>query len=127
MFEISVQSLKEVERLLTDEFTKGLKSEEDNVEVKMLVTHVHKMHEGTEEGEFLIVDLGVHRLRVLHISKSFSGNNTLVSSMKFWRGSNFVDRAFLNAVLRLIVADACDYRIRTIRHHGISRCQRGNL
>ena len=85
MFEIPVQSLEEVERLLSAEFTKGLESEEEDVNVKMFVTHVHEMPKGTEEGEFLVVDLGVHHLRVLHISRfTFSGNNDiLVSSVKF--------------------------------------------
>ena len=94
-FEILKKSLKEVESLLSAEFTKGLESEEEgeDVKVKMLVTHVHEMPKGTEEGEFLVVDLGAHHLRVLHIGKfTFSGSNILVSSMKFWRGSNFVDR-----------------------------------
>ena len=94
MFEITVQSLEEVEGLLSAEFTKGLESKEEreDVKVKMFVTHIHEMPKGTEKGEFLVVHLGVNHLRVLHISKSFSGNNILVSSMKFWRGSNFVNR-----------------------------------
>ena len=69
MFEIPVQSLKEVERLLTDEFTKGLESEGEDVKVKMFVTHVHEMPKGTEEREILVVDLGVNHLKVLHIGK----------------------------------------------------------
>ena len=122
-FEISLESLKEVERLLSAEFTKGLESKEEreDVKVKMFVTHVHEMPKGTEEGEFLVVDLGVHHLRVLHISEfTFSSNNILVSSLKFWRGSNFADRAFLNVhvVLRLMFADVRDYRICLIRYHG---------
>ena len=71
MFEISSE---EVESLLTAEFTKGLESEVEDVKVKMFVTHVHEMPKGTEEGEFLVVDLGVYHLRVLHISEFiFSG------------------------------------------------------
>ena len=93
LFEIFSESLKKVERLLSAEFTKGLEREGEDVMVKMLVTHVHEMPKGTEEGEFIVVHLGVNHLKVLHISKfTFSGNNILVSSMKFWRGSNFVDR-----------------------------------
>ena len=69
MFEISLESLKKVKRLLSAEFTKGLKSEGEDVKVKMLVTHVHEMPEGTEKGEFLVVDLRVNHLRVLHISE----------------------------------------------------------
>ena len=67
-FEISSE---EVERLLSAELTKGLESEEEreDVKVKMFVTHIHEMPKGTEEGEFLVVDLGVNHLKVLHISK----------------------------------------------------------
>ena len=68
-FEISLESLKEVERLLATEFAKGLESEGEDVKVKMFVTHVYQRPKGTEEGEFLVVDLGVTHLRVLHISK----------------------------------------------------------
>ena len=69
MFEISSESLEGVERLLSDEFTKGLESEGEDVKVKMFVTHIYDMPKGTEEGEFLVVDLGVNNLRVLHLSK----------------------------------------------------------
>ena len=69
MFEISLESLKKVKRLLSAEFTKGLESEGEDVKVKMLITHVHDMPKGTEEGEFLVVDLRVNHLRVLHISE----------------------------------------------------------
>ena len=70
-FEILKKSLEEVESLLTAEFTKGLESEKEgeDVKVKMFVTHVHEMPKGTEEGEFLVVDLGVNHLKVIHISK----------------------------------------------------------
>ena len=68
-FDISLEPLKEVERLLSDEFTRGLKSEGEDVMVKMLVTHIHEMPKGTEKGEFLVVDLGVNHFRVLHISE----------------------------------------------------------
>ena len=97
MFKVSSESLKEVKRLLKDEFKRGLESEREDVNVKMFVTHIHKMPEGTEEGEFLVVDLGVYHLRVLHISKfTFNSNNSiLVSSVNFWRDSNFADRRFM--------------------------------
>ena len=68
-FEISLESLEEVERLLAAEFAKGLESERENVQVKMFV---HKM---PEEGEFLVVDLGVKHLRVLHIGELTFTNN----------------------------------------------------
>jgi hexokinase len=68
-FEISLESLKEVGRLLTAEFTKGLESEGEDVMVKMFVTHVYEMPKGTEEGEFLVVDWGINHLRIVHISE----------------------------------------------------------
>jgi hexokinase len=64
-----VESLKKVESLLTDEFTKGLESEGEYVMVKMCVTHIHRLPKGTEKGEFLIVDVGVVYLTVTHISE----------------------------------------------------------
>ena len=69
LFAIFSESLKKVERLLTDEFTKGLEREGEDVKVKMLVTHVHEMPKETETGEFLVVDLRVNNLRVLYLSK----------------------------------------------------------
>ena len=116
-FEIPVQFLKEVERLLSAEFTKGLEREGEDVKVKMLVTHIHEMPKGTEEGEFLVVDLGINHLRVVHVSEStFSGccNNNIfgifcevLEGFKFlWTGDFFNTVAFNN------------YRIRLIRRHG---------
>ena len=71
-FKISVESLKAIEKLLTAEFVKGLKTEGGDVKVKMLVTHVHpvpgrKLEE--LEGDFLVVDFEGRYLRVLHISE----------------------------------------------------------
>ena len=68
-FEISLESLKEVEGLLTAEFIKGLEREGDDVKVKMLITYVHSMPDGTEKGDFLALDLGGSNFRVLLISE----------------------------------------------------------
>ena len=68
-FEISLDSLREVEGLLTAEFVKGLEREGDDVKVKMLITYVHSMPDGTEEGDFLALDLGGSNFRVLLISE----------------------------------------------------------
>ena len=73
-FEISLESLKEIEKLLTAEFIKGLEREGGDVKVKMLNTCVHSMPDGTEEGEFLVVDFVGRNLRVLHISELTSSN-----------------------------------------------------
>lgn len=61
--------MREVEGLLTAEFVKGLEREGDDVKVKMLVTYVHSMPDGSEEGEFLALDLGGSNFRVLLISE----------------------------------------------------------
>ena len=74
-FEISLESLRRIETLLAADFVKGLQSEEDDVTVKMFVTHVHEMPKGTEEGEFLVVDLGVSYLQVLLISELTSSDD----------------------------------------------------
>ena len=68
-FEISLKSLTEVEQLLTTEFAKGLEREGDDVMVKMLITHIHDMPDGTEKGKFLVIDFEGRYLRVLLISK----------------------------------------------------------
>ena len=64
-FEISLESLREVEGLLTAEFVKGLEREGDDVMVKMLITHVHLMPDGKEKGDFLAVVFEGRYLRVL--------------------------------------------------------------
>ena len=59
---MSLESLREIENLLTAEFVKGLEREGDDVKVKMLNTCVHSMPDGKEEGEFLVINLGGRNL-----------------------------------------------------------------
>ena len=73
-FEISSESLKRIEELLSKEFVEGLQSEENGT-VKMFITHVHEMPKETEEGEFLVVDLRVSYLKVLLISELTSSDD----------------------------------------------------
>ena len=82
-FEVTLDTMKEVERLLTADFIKGLskdyKEEEEasasgegqgeRVIVKMLLTFVHSLSNGTENGEFLALDLGGTNYRVWKISE----------------------------------------------------------
>ena len=68
-FEISLETLREVEKLLMIEFEEGLKREGEDVKVKMLITHVYSMPDQMVEGEFLVLDLGGNNFRVLHISE----------------------------------------------------------
>lgn len=75
-FEVSLEDMKKVERLLTADFIKGLsrdyKAVEEGTErviIKMLLTFVHSLSNGTENGEFLALDLGGTNYRVWKISE----------------------------------------------------------
>ena len=68
-FEISLETMKEVEGLLTAEFFKGLAEKGDDVKVKMFLTYIHSIPNGTEEGDFLALDLGGSNFRVLKLSE----------------------------------------------------------
>lgn len=68
-FTISLSGMREVSSRLTQDFEKGLLREGKDVTVKMLVTYVHALPDGTEKGDFLALDLGGSNFRVLHISK----------------------------------------------------------
>ena len=63
-FEVSLETMREVEASLTAEFKRGLKEEGDHVPVKMLLTFVHSIPNGTEKGEFIALDLGGSNFRV---------------------------------------------------------------
>ena len=45
-----------MERRLTEDFKKGLAREGDDIKVKMLITYVHSLPDGSEEGGFLALD-----------------------------------------------------------------------
>ena len=68
-FEITKEGMAEVAVRLTRDFEKGLSREGDDVKVKMLVTYVHSLPDGSEEGDFLALDLGGSNFRVLLISE----------------------------------------------------------
>ena len=68
-FEVTVDTLKDVERLLMSDFIKGLSEEGKHVVIKMLLTFVHQLSNGTENGEFLALDLGGTNYRVWKISE----------------------------------------------------------
>ena len=74
-FFISLDGMRDVSSKLTKEFEKGLAQEGDDVTVKMLITYVHALPDGTEKGEFLAIDLGGRDFRVLLISM-FSTTDT---------------------------------------------------
>ena len=68
-FQVTLEDMREVARKLTAACKKGLENEGAAV-VKMFVTYVHSLPDGTEEGDFLALDLGGSNLRVLQMSKS---------------------------------------------------------
>ena len=67
-FEISLEGMQEVSQMLMEAFKKGLEDEEKAV-VKMFITFVHSLPDGTEEGDFLALDLGGSNFRVLLLSE----------------------------------------------------------
>lgn len=66
-FDISLEGMREVVQKLTAAFKKGLENEETAI-VKMFITYVHALPDGTEEGDFLALDLGGSNFRVLQLS-----------------------------------------------------------
>lgn len=66
-FDISLEGMREVVQKLTEAFKKGLENEETAI-VKMFITYVHALPDGTEEGDFLALDLGGSNFRVLQLS-----------------------------------------------------------
>ena len=61
---------KKSKKRITEHFEDGLAREGDDVIVKMLITHIHTLPDGSEEGDFLAIDLGGSNFRVLLISES---------------------------------------------------------
>ena len=57
-FNISLQDMEKVSRRLLDQMNKGLESEVNDSKVKMLITYVHSLPDGSENGDFLALDLG---------------------------------------------------------------------
>ena len=68
-FDISLESMQDMVQRLNTAFKKGLEDEEKAV-VKMFITYVHALPDGTEEGDFLALDLGGSNFRVLQLSQS---------------------------------------------------------
>ena len=57
-FQIDLQGMEEVSRRLLEQMNKGLDSHESDSTVKMLITYVHSLPDGSESGDFLALDLG---------------------------------------------------------------------
>ena len=68
-FEVTVQGMREISKRLTAACEKGLENEVEAV-VKMFITYVHSLPDGTEEGDFLALDLGGSNFRVLQLRQS---------------------------------------------------------
>ena len=63
MFDISLESMKKMEKMLTAEFAESQRSVGEDVQAKM---HIHKIPSGNDVGEFLVVDMEANHL-VLHM------------------------------------------------------------
>lgn len=74
-FEITKEGMQDVELRITAAFKKGLEKgleKEDGGPVKMFITYVHSLPDGSEQGDFLGLDLGGSNFRVLLISEGTS-------------------------------------------------------
>ena len=60
--------MQDVELRITAAFTMGLEKEDEGP-VKMFITYVHSLPDGSEQGDFLGLDLGGSNFRVLLISE----------------------------------------------------------
>ena len=70
-FDLSNESLDEIVNILQSDFTKGLSADEQEraeSPLKMLLTYVRAIPDGSERGEFLALDLGGTNFRILLIS-----------------------------------------------------------
>lgn len=59
--------MEEIAKRLTGCFVEGLSKEKHNSSVKMFITYVHALPDGSEVGEYLALDLGGSNFRVLKI------------------------------------------------------------
>lgn len=69
VLDLSDDVLQQVAARLLDQFNKGLgKETHDTAEVKMFITYVRDVPDGTEEGRFIALDLGGTNFRVISIN-----------------------------------------------------------
>jgi len=59
--------MEQIAKKLNDSFIEGLSKENHNSSIKMFVTYVHSLPDGSEVGEYLALDLGGSNFRVLKI------------------------------------------------------------
>ena len=67
--------MEEVSRRLLDQMNKGLESEVNDSKVKMLITYVHSLPDGSENGDFLALDFGEYIMQHMHVLTGFFINN----------------------------------------------------
>ncbi|XP_036000192.1 hexokinase-2 [Fundulus heteroclitus] len=80
-FCLSVEKLQDVSNRLLEAMKQGLdKQMHDNAPVKMLPTFVTATPDGTEQGDFLAVDLGGTNLRVFHVKLLPEANNLKIKA-----------------------------------------------
>ena len=64
---VSKEGLEAMSRKLHEQMEIGLEKENHDGEVKMLITYVHDLPDGKENGEFLAMDLGLFVMMVSSI------------------------------------------------------------
>jgi hexokinase len=68
VFDVSKEDLEMLSSIMESEFKEGLSKHDHKSCIKMLITYVHSLPDGTESGDFLALDLGGSNFRVLLIS-----------------------------------------------------------
>ena len=66
-FVVTKDGMEQIAKRLTDSFIEGLSKENHDSSIKMFVTYVHALPDGSEVGEYLALDLGGSNFRVLKI------------------------------------------------------------
>ena len=79
-FAVSKDGMEQIAKRLNDCFVEGLSKEDHNSSIKMFVTYVHSLPDGSEAGEYLALDLGGTNFRVLKIVIKEDGTIDQVAS-----------------------------------------------
>ncbi|CAI8016985.1 Hexokinase-2 [Geodia barretti] len=108
--------MREISKRLTAACEKGLENEEKAV-VKMFITYVHSLPDGTEEGDFLALDLGGSNFRVLQLSLERGGKMTAEPKVEEMRISKEKKEGNQEELFDFIAESMSDF----LKKHGITR------
>ena len=82
VFDISKDDMETLTRVMSSEFQEGLSKRDHKSSIKMLITYVHSLPDGSESGDFLALDLGGSNFRVLLIKIKDGKDTQIVKKSK---------------------------------------------